>query len=184
MIKVPFKVKYGQNVIEIPINTGDKVYHDNASGLAEFNKDVFTIINQVPESQTVPTKTAWKKHRLLQCCKRDGLYDKTSGQMSYKANTWTAYIRDWHDYKPPLWVNGGYYAMSEAEQDGCFTVNVGDLLIFADIPDDTPTTLQEFVLLQNKYKDSGGIITGVEVYIQHKPDGTPWKTNHIEVIKA
>ena len=154
------------------------------SYLSDLNGQVFTIINQIPQSQTVATKTAWKKHTLTDCGKRDGLYDKSSGTMLYRANAWTAYIQNWQRYKKPNWLDGGYYALTEDEKEEYFTVNVGDLLIFADIPDAAPATLQEFNVLRDKYKDMGGVITGAEVYISYKPNGTPWATNHVEAIKG
>ena len=178
-IKVEFDVKYGRNTIEIPI----KSYTDFAPvGTSNLNGQVFTIINQIPTSQTVTTKIAWKKYRLTDCGKRDGLYDKSSGTMAYRANTWTAYIMNWQQYKPPTWLDSGYYALADKSEH--YTANVGDLLIFYDIADNVPTTLQEFNALRDKYKDMGGIITSQEVYIKHKPNGTPWKTNHIECIKG
>ena len=181
-MKVGFNVKYGYNEIDIPVN-GGKTYADNApAGLSNLNGQVFTIINQIPTSATVSTKTVWKKYKLTNCGKRDGLYDKSSGTMAYRANTWTAYIGNWQQYKPPTWLDGGYYALSD--KTGVYTANVGDLLIFADIPDEVPTTLQEFIALRDKYKDIGGIITGQEIYINYKPNGTPWKTNHIELVKG
>lgn len=152
--------------------------------LSNLYSEIFTIINQIPVSQTVATKKNWKKHRLEQCGKRDGLYDKSSGQMFYKANTWTAYLGDWQGYKRPVWVDGGYYTLTDMEQEKYFTANVGDLLIFADIEDEVPSTLQEFNTLRDKYKDNGGIITQSEVYIQFTSYGEPWKTNHIEVMKG
>ncbi|WP_249311795.1 hypothetical protein [Congzhengia minquanensis] len=153
-------------------------------GLSNLNSEVFTIINQIPTSQTVATKSAWVKHTLTMCGKKDGLYDKTSGAMVFKANTWTAFIYNWEQYKKPLWTDGGYYALADEKKGGHFTVNVGDLLIFAEIPDAVPKTLQEFNALRDKYKDNGGIITGSEVYINYKPNGAPWSTNHIEIIKG
>ncbi len=183
-MKVGFNVKYGYNEIDIPVNEG-KTYADNApNGLSNLNGKVFTIINQIPTSASVAAKTGWKKYRLTDCGKRDGLYDKSSGTMAYKANTWTAYINDWQQYKTPTWLDDGYYALPENEKSNYFTANVGDLLIFADITDDAPTTLQEFNALRDKYKDMGGIIAGQEVYINYKPNGTPCKTNHIECIKG
>ena len=152
--------------------------------LSNLNGQIFTIINQIPVSQTVATKTAWKKYRLTDCGKRDGLYDKSSGTMMYKANTWTAYIQNWQQYKKPTWLSDGYYALADDQKANYFTANVGDLLIFCDIADSVPTTLQEFNALRDKYKDVGGIITAVEEYINYKPDGTPWETNHIELIKG
>ncbi len=153
-------------------------------GLSNLKSEVFTIINQMPTSQTVATKSAWVKHTLTMCGKKDGLYDKTSGAMVFKANTWTAFIYNWKQYKKPLWTDGGYYALPDTDKGKYFTVSVGDLLVFDDIPDNTPETLQEFNALRDKYKYSGGIITGSEVYINYRPNGVPWRTNHIEIIKG
>ena len=153
-------------------------------GLAKLNGNTFTIINQIPTSSTVATKTAWKKYTLTDCGKRDGLYDKSSDTTAYKANTWTAYIHNWQQYKPPTWLDGGYYTLTDIEKTKYYTANTGDLLIFADITDNVPITLQEFNALRDKYKDMGGIITGQEVYANYEPNGTPLKTNNIELIKG
>lgn len=149
--------------------------------LSNLNNKTFTIINQIPQAPNVATKVTWRKYRLKRCDKRDGLYDKSSGTMVYKSNSFTVYAKNWENYKTPNWLDDGYYAMAD---DNYYTANVGDLIIFADIPDDAPTTTAEFTALTQKYKDIGGIISGVNVYINHKPDGTPWKTNHIELIKG
>lgn len=184
MIKVGFDVRYGHNEIEIPVN-GGKLYADNAVlGLSNLNGETFTIINAVPESPEVPAKAAWKKFTLAGCGKRSGLYDKSSGEAVYKANAWTAYIKNWQQYKKPVFLQGGYYALADGEKQNYFTANVGDLLIFADIPDAAPGSLHEFHALRDKYKDIGGVISGTEEYISYKPDGTPWATNHIECVSA
>lgn len=139
--------------------------------LSNLSGSVFTLINQFTADGT----QKYTKHILKNCGKREGIYDKSSGQMFYKAGTWTAYIKDWEKYKPPAEYNG---------EENRYTVNVGDLLIFADIADVAPTDFKGFNALRDKYKNCGGIVTGVEVYINYKPDGTPWKTNHVEVIRA
>ena len=180
-IKVEFDVKYGHNTIEIPI----KSYTDFAPvGTSNLNGQVFTIINQIPTSATVATKIAWKKYRLDKCGKDDGLSDKSSSTTAYTANTWTAFIYNWQQYKPPTWLGGGYYALADEEKANYFTANVGDLVIFSDVFDDAPTTLQEFNALRDKYKDMGGIVTRQEAYINYKPNGTPWPKNHIELVKG
>lgn len=177
---VVFDVKYGYNEIEIPVINVEKPI----AGLSDIDNDVFTIINQIPQSQNVATKRAWAKRTLYGCGKRDGLFDKSSGTMIYKANAFTAYITDWEHYRAPKWLDDGYYAIADADKHDYYTANVGDLIIFADIPDEAPTTVAEFTVLTQKYKDIGGIISGVNVYVNKKPDGTPWKTNHIELIKG
>ena len=153
-------------------------------GMSNLSGQVFTIINQIPQDATVSTKVKWNKFRLEDCGKRDGLYDRSSGTMSYKANTWTAFINDWKKYKAPTFLDDCYYTLDDEMKDQYFTANVGDLLIFADIPDEAPTTIQEFIALCNKYKDAGGTITSAEVYINFKADGTPWRTNHIELVRG
>ena len=181
--KISFNVKYGKNTIEIPLTIG-KSYSESSPELSNLNNQVFTIINQIPTNATTATKTAWKKYRLTNCGKSDGLHDESSKTMAYTANTWTAYISDWQQYKSPTWINSGYYALSDTDKAEYYTANVGDLIIFADVADTTPTTLQEFNALRDKYKDMGGIITGQEVYINYKPNGTPCNSNHIELIKG
>lgn len=53
---------------------------------------------------------------------QNGIYDRTSGSMVYKANTFTAYINDWEVYRPPNWLDGGYYVLSDDEKENCFTI--------------------------------------------------------------
>lgn len=150
--------------------------------LSDLYNETFTIINQIPKSADTAAKAAWKKHTLKKCGRQTGIYDRTNGMMAYKANTFTAYIYDWESYKPANWSDGGYYASDD--KDSYFTVNIGDLIVFADIPDLVPTTLQEFQSLVTKYKDNGGTVSSVQAYLKYKSDGTPWKTNHIEAIKG
>ena len=164
--------------------TEHRFYTGGVAMLSNLNHETFTIINQIPQAPNIATKIAWKKHTLVSCDKRDGLYDKSSGTMVYKANSFTAYIKDWQSYKQPNWLKNGFYSLTDVDKNGYYTANVGDLIIFADIPDIAPTTIAEFAGLTQKYKDIGGIISGVNVYINYKPDGTPWKTNHIELIKG
>lgn len=152
--------------------------------LSNLNSETFTIINQIPQAPNVATKVRWHKYKLQNSDKKDGIYDKSSGTMVYKANSFTAYLQDWQHYKAPTWLDGGFYAMADVDKQGYYTANTGDLLIFADIPDETPTTVAEFTALTQKYKDIGGLISGVNVCINYKPNGEPWKTNHIEVIKG
>lgn len=152
--------------------------------LSNLSHETFTIINQIPQAPNIATKIKWKKYTLKGCDKKDGLYDKSSGTMVYKTNSFTAYIYDWLHYKKPNWLEDGYYAMADIDKGNFYTANVGDLIIFADIPDEVPETISEFTALTQKYKDIGGIISGVNVFINYKPDGTPWKTNHIELIKG
>lgn len=146
--------------------------------------ETFTIINQIPQSPTVPTKVLWKKHFITNCDRRDGIFDRSTGTMAYKANAWTVWCKDWEKYKPPIWTADGYYTLGDDEKDDYFTANVGDLIVFAEIPDIVPTTVAEFQALVNKYRENGGQITQAQSYINYHADGRPWATNHIEMIKG
>ena len=75
--------------------------------LSNLNHETFTIINQIPQAANVATKIKWKKYTLKNCDKRDGLYDKSSGTMVYKSNSFTAYISDWQHFKKANWLKDG-----------------------------------------------------------------------------
>lgn len=152
--------------------------------MSDLFSETFTIINQIPQSQTQANKVKWKKHFIKQCDRRNGIFDKSNGTMAYKANAWSVWCKDWKKYKPPIWTAGGYYALGDDEKDDFFTANIGDLIIFAEIPDVEPTTVQEFQALVTKYKDNGGTITQAQSYINYHANGTTWATNHIEMIKG
>lgn len=151
--------------------------------MINFNTETFTIINQIPTSQDVSKKIKWIKHTIDKCSKHDGIYDKTNNQMINRVNTWTAYIGDWQSYKKPSW-NNGYYSLADDEKENFFTINIGDLIIFDTIDDTTPTTLQEFKDLCDKYRDNGGTVSNTQAYISYKANGEGFRTNHIEAVKA
>lgn len=182
-IKIEFDVKYGKNTIEIPINAGDKQFLDCGRGLSNLFDKTFTIINQIPTSETVSTKIAWKKHIISKCDVAEGIYDKSSGTMVYNANTFTAYLKNWEKFREPNFSENGYYYLYNTD-DTLYTASVGDLLILREIQDPEPTSAKEFNALRTKYSNEGGILTGKESFLNYRPNGTPWKTNHIELIKG
>lgn len=151
--------------------------------LSEIKDKTFTIINQIPTSETTSAKIKWVKKILNFCGKQNGLQGKTNETMLNKSNSWTAYVGDWKRFKEPNWSDTGYYSINDVENSDFYTANVGDLLVFDEIPDAAPDSMQEFQRLVQKYKDIGGLITSVEVYINYKSNGAAWKTNHIELIK-
>lgn len=151
--------------------------------LSNLYDKTFTIINQIPMSQTVATKIAWVKHSIPHCDKADSIYDKSTGTMVYKANTFTAYLKEWQNYREPNFSANGYYSIYQTEKD-LYTANVGDLVVFREIDDPAPTTLKEFNDLRMKYANEGGILTGAEAFINYETNGKPWETNHIELIRG
>ena len=60
---------------------------------------------------------------------------------------------------------------------------MGDLVIFREIDDPAPTTLKEYNDIKLKYSKESGEAATVEAFINYHNDGTPWRTNHIELIK-
>lgn len=151
--------------------------------LSNLYDKTFTVINQIPTSQTVATKIAWVKHVVNGCDMVSGIYDKSTGNMVYKANTFTAYLKDWQNFREPNFSDDGYYSLYMTEKS-LYTANVGDLVVFRAIDDPAPTTMQEFNSLRTKYASEGGILTTVEAFINYQNDKTPWRTNHIELIKG
>lgn len=152
--------------------------------LSKLNNDTITIINQIPQSDTSAVKVEWRKHIIRNCSVRMGIFDKSSGTMSNSANTFTVYVKDWQNYTAPDWLQNGYYSMSDEDKEKHYTANINDLVIFDAVPDAVPTKVSEFTALTQKYKDIGGLVSSVSVYINHKPSGEPWKTNHIEIVKG
>ena len=167
------------------LNSGWGVYmpSNRIGKLSNLFDKTFTVINQIPTSQTVATKIAWVKHTISGCDVVSGIYDKSTGNMVYKANTFSAYLKDWQNYREPNFSEQGYYSIYQTDK-ALYTANVGDLVIFREIDDPAPTTLKEFNDLRTKYANEGGILTTVEAFINYHNDKTPWRTNHIELIKG
>ena len=153
-------------------------------GLSNLKDKTFTIINRVPTSETNHQTVKWKKFTLEGCGWVGGIYDKSSGTVINRNNTWTAWIGNWQAYTPPTFCDGGFYALSDEEISRHYTVTAGDLLIFDDIPDSEPANEREFQTLASKYKNMGGLLTGAEVYINYRPNGNPWRTNHITIVRS
>lgn len=143
----------------------------------------FTVINQIPTSQTVATKIAWVKHTISGCDVVSGIYDKSTGNMVYKANTFTAFLKDWKNFHEPNFFENGYYTIYMIDKNA-YTADVGDLVIFREIEDPVPTTPKEFNDLRTKYSKEGGVITEKTAFINYHNDGEPWRTNHIELIRG
>lgn len=150
--------------------------------MTDFFTDTYTIINQVPVSADTATKNVFIKNKISHCCRRSGIYDKSSETIIFKRDSWTVRSKDWKRFRQPTFENGGYYSLND--KSGCFTANSGDLLIFAEINDPAPESIAEFKALADKYKGMGGVITGTEVFINYRSDGKPWETNHIKFIRS
>ena len=104
--------------------------------------------------------------------------------MFYKSNTWTAYIKEWAKYKAPLWTDGGYYALTDEEMAEASTVNVNDLLIFADIEDDVPRTITNLTHCAKNTKTVAALLPDVKYISNTSRTGNRGEQTTIEVIKA
>lgn len=150
--------------------------------LSNLYNQTFTIINQIPESQTKHKKVAWTKHILKRCDKVGGIYDKSQNAMVLTSGEYTVYIKDWQDYVMASWNGCGFYGNEEKRQNH-FTLAKGDLIIFDEILDSVPTSGDEYDALIEKYADNSMTVADFEVFINYRADGTPWDINHIEVMK-
>lgn len=151
--------------------------------LSNLYNQTYTIINQIPTSAENAKKCAWVKHILKGCDRIGGIYDKTQGVMTLSSETFTVYCKEWQTYKPPAWLDGGYYALTDVEKAEYFTVAKGDLIIFGEVDDPAPADGDGYDALIEKYSLNGGTVNDVQVFVNYKADGTPWQTNHIEIIK-
>lgn len=173
-----------RDLLRAKITDHSRIFIPSRKGkLSNLTDKTFTIISQIPTSTTVSTKIAWVKRVIKGCDKTDGIYDKSTGTMVYKANSFTAYLSDWQNYREPNFSDNGYYSLYGTD-DKLYTATAGDLIIFGEIDDPAPNNAQEFNNLRNKYANNGGILTGAEAFINYRGDGKPWRTNHIELIKG
>lgn len=146
--------------------------------LSDLYNKTFTVFNQVQFSDG----TKWIKHKIRYCSAKSGIFDKSRNQMTYTATSWTMRTRDWKMYRPP--TENGYYALDNADMQKYFTVAVGDLIVFDDIPDSAPNDIKEFKTICDKYKNCGGIVSSAEAFINYDRCGNAWKTNHIKAVRA
>lgn len=152
-MKVEFNVKYGKNVIEIPITDKTKPAFTK-SNMTDLWKAKVTIYNDVP-------KTAFEERRIdrhvIDLCQVQGGYvDKANGTVQNIVNAKSVITKDISRYKPPE----EYYLLPAGERDNYFTVQVGDFVVLREVED--VITWQELSQLVNKYKNDGFRILSVQ----------------------
>lgn len=154
--------------------------------LSKLYCDRFTLICRIPVSAENNRTRLFEKHILSECAKHSGVYDRTTGTMFRGDNTFTVHTRDWRRYRAPIWTEGGYYALSDADRRGLYTVNRGDLLIFGEIAEEAPADVDEFDALTEKYALAGGTVSEAAACIAYRDELKliPWRTNHIRIIKG
>lgn len=154
--------------------------------LSDLYCEKFTLICRIPTAPENNRVRLFIKHILTGCAKHDGIYDRTTGTVFRGDNTFTVHTRDWWRYRAPAWAEGRYYALSDNEKAGLYTVSRGDLLIFGEIAEDAPKDIDEFDALAEKYALIGGTVSEAAACIAYRDaqKRIPWRTNHIKIIKG
>ena len=143
-MKVEFDLKYGKNIIEIPITDNTKQAF-NKSTLVNLHNSKVTIYNDICE-----TGRKFERFVISKCQIYGQLAEKTNDTIINAVNVKTVVTRDVERYKPPA----EYISLSQEEREGFYTVQTGDFVVFFEAEDEV-TTPQEFSALQQKYKNSG-----------------------------
>lgn len=153
--------------------------------LSDLYDSIFTIVNQIPQSDFSNKKVLWEMHTLKRCARIGGVYDKTQKNLVLTEGKFTVYIDQADNFRPPHFVKKGdfmtsrdfgYYAIPADKRNGFFTACKGDLIVFDNVMDMTPTNIDEYDALIEKYSGNSMTVSDFEVFYV---DG--WKTNHIEV---
>lgn len=152
-MKVKFKVKYGENEINIPIteNTRPSFCTD---GMTNLWKHKVTIYNDI--SKTAVEERHFDRFVIDKCNIQGGIVSKADGTIENIVNAVTVISKDVDRYKTPL----EYAKLPVDIREDFYTVQVGDFIVVSEV-DDVVTTSREFGDLQEKYKDNGIVVRSV-----------------------
>lgn len=137
-----------------------------------FNQKV-TIYNDIPSDGVNARR--FDRFVIDLCNIQGGIVSKADGTVENIVNAITVISKDVDRYKTPLEYAmlpfmvgdlqvGGYEPLGNGEYKRCFTANVNDFVVLAEV-DDVVTTSREFADLQKKYKDNGIVVRSVSVNI-------------------
>lgn len=157
-MKVEFNVKYGKNVIEIPITEKmvPKFQTDGTTNL--FDKKV-TIYNDILSDGV--NNRRFDRFVIEQCNIQKGALQNADGTIEKVVNAQTVTTRDIEHYKPPL----EYKYLPADEKEKYFTVQVNDIVILGEVYDVVTSRRELDDLLTEKYKNNGFSVTAVNEYI-------------------
>ena len=156
-MKVEFNVKWGKNVIEIPIEESCKPKHRKYGKNNKFFQKV-TIYNNVDE--TVAEGRHWDRFVIEKCLVYSGFSEGTDGTVQTIANAKNIITKDVMRYKSPV-----EYALLPVDQrENYFTVQIDYFVVFGEVEDEVTTPI-EWRNLQEKYKKNGMSITTVNPYV-------------------
>lgn len=156
-MKVKFNVKYGENVIDIPISE-NAVPSFKTSGMTDLWKTRVTIYNDIP--RTAAEDRHFDRFVIDRCNIQGGIVSKSDGTIENIVNAVTVITKAVDKYKPPL----KYRSIPVDLREEYYTVQIGDFIVLAEV-DDIVTTSREFSELQDKYKDNGIVVRSVSANI-------------------
>lgn len=158
-MKVKFKVKYGENVIDIPIpeQSQQRPTFDKG-GMADLWKHKVTIYNDTPKNAV--EERHFDRFVIDLCNIQGGIVSKADGTIENIVNAVTVISKDVDRYKIPL----EYAKLPVDIREEFYTVQVGDFIVLSEV-DDIVTTSREFAELQEKYKDNGIVVRSVSANI-------------------
>lgn len=152
-MKVEFDVKYGKNVIDIPVPESALTELGGGGLVNLFNRKV-TIYNDIADDGI--TDRHFDRFVVDKCSVQSGYVEKADGTVQNIVNSVSVITRDIAHYKTPL----EYNRLPVDEKEKYFTARVDDFIVLAEV-DDIVTTSQEFRALREKYKNNGILITAV-----------------------
>lgn len=152
-MKVGFNVKFGHNEIEIPITENTNPKFQPYSLTDKFNKKV-TIYNDIASDGINARR--FDRFVINSCLVYSNLAESADGTIQKIVNTQNVITKDIKHYKPPE----EYKKLAADEKDNYYTVNIDDFVVMGEV-EDIVTTAKEFQNFQQKYKDSGFLVTAV-----------------------
>ena len=158
-MKVKFKVKYGENVIDIPIpeQSWQRPTFDKG-GMTDLWKHKVTIYNDIPKNAV--EERHFDRFVINLCNIQGGIVSKADGTIENIVNAVTVISKDVDRYREPP----EYAKLPVDIREDFYTVQVGDFIVLSEV-DDIVTTSREFAQLQEKYKDNGIVVRSVSANI-------------------
>ena len=157
-MKVKFKLKYGENEIDIPIPEQSQRPTFDRGGMTDLWKHKVTIYNDIPKNAVEDRH--FDRFVIDLCNIQGGIVSKTDGTIENIVNAVTVITKDVDRYKTPL----EYAKLPVDIRETFYTVQVGDFIVLSEV-DDIVTTSREFAELQEKYKDNGIVVRSVSANI-------------------
>lgn len=117
-----------------------------------------TIYNDIPADAVNDRR--FDRFVIDLCNVQGGIVSKADGTVENIVNAVTVYTKDTVRYKAPAEYKGIPLDLA----DDCYTVQIGDFVVLAEV-DDVVTTSREFAELQAKYASNGFVVRTASAYI-------------------